>query len=377
MSRWRQMSAAVVAILVAGCGGHASDAPAGVPVKVMVVGASGGVDGIRYSATVTPRAQVDLAFKVNGFVVEIHQVQGADARARDLQQGDAVRKGQVLAKVRPDEYQDQLTKAKANLAKAQASLDKSSADFRRATNLQATNSITGSDFDSAKQEYETSVAAVDGAKAQVNEAELNLGYTSLKAPMDGVLLQRNIEVGTLVGPGTVAFTLADLSSVKVVFGVPDVMLSSVALGRQIGITTASAPDRVFTGTVTAVAPSANSLTRVSTVEVSVTNADGALRDGMVASLVVPPNVAKSAATAPVLVSVPLDAVVRATPGDTGYAVMRVVADSGRDIARLTPVTLGEVTGNAILVRTGLAAGDRVIVNGATIVQDGDVVRPVD
>src|SRR6185295_17699450 len=132
--------------------------PPGVPVRVQEVSAASGVRGLRYSANVIPRAQVDVAFKVNGYVDAIRQVKGADGRARDLQQGDVVAGGSMLAKVRDTDYVDNVTKARANLDKANASYEKASNDFRRASNLQATNSITGPDYDSAKQEYETAKA---------------------------------------------------------------------------------------------------------------------------------------------------------------------------------------------------------------------------
>ena len=240
--------------------------------RIQEVSTASGIGGIRYSANVIPRAQVDVAFKVNGYVDAIRQLQGADGRLRDLQQGDVVSGGSMLAKVRDTDYVDNVKKAQANLDKANAALEKATNDFRRATNLQATNSITGPDYDSAKQEYETTRPRSMPRKAQLNEAQTSLGYATLTAPMNGTLLQRKIEVGDLVGPGTTGFVLADVSYVKVVFGVPDVMLKRVALGHRIQISTASVPGKLFTGTVTAISPSADANTRVSEVEVSVPNA---------------------------------------------------------------------------------------------------------
>ena len=233
----------------------------------------------------------------------------------DLQQGDVVSGGSMLAKVRDTDYVDNVKKSQANLDKANAALEKSTNDFRRATNLQATNSITGPDYDSAKQEYETSKAAVDGASAQLNEAQTSLGYATLTAPMNGTLLQRKIEVGDLVGPGTTGFVLADVSYVKVVFGMPDVMLKRVARRHRIQISTASVPGKLFTGTVTAVSPSADANTRVSEVEVSVPNASGELRDGMVASLEVPGDAGPAASARAEAIAVPLAAVVQSKSGD--------------------------------------------------------------
>lgn len=367
--------AAFAPFVAAACGGTDVREPAGIPVRVQEVRVAGGAGGVRYSANVVPRAQVDVAFKANGYVDGIRQVRGADGRTRDLQQGDAVTSGVTLAHIRDEEYRNGVQRADANLARAQASFDKANEDFKRATALQATNSITGTNYDSAKEEYESAKAAVDAAKAQLGDAKISLSYTTLVAPMNGVILQRKIEVGTLVGPGSVGFVLADVSSVKVVFGVPDVMLSTVELGRKIGIATASLPGKSFTGTVTAVSPSADQSTRVSEIEVTVPNPQGELRDGMVASLEVPGAVSPAAAARAQAMAVPLAAVVPGD-GDKGYAVFVLHNAQGKTIASRRPVELGPVAGSAIIVTSGLKPGDTVVVTGATIVRDGDAVRPI-
>lgn len=370
----RKLSLLLVAL--AACKSAPPSEPPGIPVRVQEVATAAGIRGIRYSANVIPRASVDVAFKVNGYVDAIRQLKGADGRSRDLQQGDVVARGSLLAKVRDTDYVDNVKKAQANLDKSNAALEKATNDFRRATNLQATNSITGPDYDSAKQEYESAKAAVDGAQAQLNEAQTNLSYASLTAPMNGTLLQRKIEVGDLVGPGTVGFVLADVSWVKVVFGVPDVMLDRVKLGSKIQISTASVPGKRFTGTITAVSPSADANTRVSEIEVSVPNASGELRDGMVASLEVPGAPTPAASARAEAIAVPLAAVVQAKPGNSDYGVFVVANDGKKDVARLHVVELGQVVGNSVIVNSGLEAGARVIVTGATIVRDGDTVRPI-
>lgn len=362
--------------LVAGgvlaCGRDTIPAREGPPVRVQEVQQAGGPGGIRYSANVEPKTQVEVAFKSNGYIAAIRQVRGADGRMRNLQQGDVVTAGTVLARVRDAEFRDQLQRAEANLARANAQLQKATDDFRRATNLKAANSITGTDYDSAREQYESAMANVEAGKAQVGEARITLADATITAPMNGVILQRNIEVGTLVGPGTKAFTIADVGSVRVVFGVPDVMLGTVALGRTIGVSTASLPGQVFTGTVTAISPSADLSTRVSQVEVTVPNPRGELRDGMIASLEVAGTGTEGIAGT---VAIPLSAVVEGkSPGS--YAVFVTSDSGGASIARMRPVELGQVAGSSIVVTSGLGAGDRVIVTGATLVQDGEAVRPL-
>jgi len=203
----------------------------------------------------------------------------------------------------------------------------------------------------------------------VDEAGTNLGYTVLYAPQDGAVVKRKVEVGSLVGPGTVGFVIADVRLAKVVFGIPDVMLDKVALGGALDIATESFPGRTFAGKVTGVAPAADAKTRVFQVEVTVPNPKGELKDGMIAALDI-----AGAASAATPAAIPLGAVVRGNASPTAYAVYVVADEGGKQVARLRAVELGAVYGNRVAALSGVAAGDRVIVSGNTVVKDGDVVR---
>jgi RND family efflux transporter MFP subunit len=359
------------AVALAACSREAPQTEVWVPVRVQTVAPAGEATGVRYTASVTPWAQVDVAFKANGYVAQIRQVKSADGRMRDLQQGDAVTRGMELARVRDADYVDKLNKAKAELAGSLASLQKSKDDWRRAQALYATASLTAPDYDKARWEYESSLASVAGSRAQVDEAATNLGYTVLSAPMDGVILKRKVEVGSLVGPGTVAFVLADTRLAKVLFGIPDVMLKHVALGSSLDITTESFPGRTFAGKVTAVSPAADTQTRVFQVEVTVPNPKDELKDGMIAALDV-----KGAPAPSAQASLPLGAIVRGKTPSQPYAVFVVADDGGKQVARMRAVELGAVFGNRVAVTSGVGARDRIIVSGNTVVKDGDVVRIV-
>ena len=97
---------------------------------------------------------------------------------------------------------------------------------------------------------------------------------------------------------------------------------------------------------------------------------------MVASLEVPGAAAPAASARAEAIAVPLAAVVQAKPGTSTYAVFVVTTDGKKDVAKLHPVELGQVVGNSVIVNSGLEPGSRIIVTGATIVRDGDTVRPI-
>lgn len=364
------VSATLAMISAVGCGGD-DYRKLVTPVRVETVREAPNNDGLRYTATVNPYSQVNIDFKVDGYVREILQVEGADGNPRDVQEGDFVTTGLPLALVDPTEYLAKVVEAKSRLAEARALLQQDTEQYKRAEILYSQKSMTGPEYDRAVKEYKSSSARVEGAEANLVEAEQNLSYTTLRPLSDGVLLKRNIEVGALVRPGTEGFVLADVSSVKVLFSVPDTVLGDVKLGDVMEVTTQSLEDKIFTGRVTSIAPSASSRTRVFNVEITIPNDEGLLRPGMIASLSV-----KTAGSDQESYYVPLGSVVRSANSGEGYAVFTVGESGGKTTARLKDVVLGNIYGSRIAVLEGLQSGDRVVTMGAQLIRDGQEVSVI-
>lgn len=141
----------LIACALAGCE-SAKKAPEKPPIPVTVteVQEYSGPEGVTYSASITPYDQVNVAFKSAGYVTTILQRRGVDGRERNLQQGDWVKKGEVLARVRESDYQHAVEQYKGQLEQAQAAAEKSKQDFGRAQALYNANVMTQSDYDAAK-----------------------------------------------------------------------------------------------------------------------------------------------------------------------------------------------------------------------------------
>jgi RND family efflux transporter MFP subunit len=365
------LSAALIgcALVIAACESQESYKNPLRPVRVATVEKQSMKQGLRYSANIEPYAQVNLAFQAGGYIKKILQKKGADGRMRDVQAGDYVDKGTLLATIDPSSYRQKVNAAKAQLASALASLKKARQDFARAQNLYATQSLTKPDYDAANQELSVAQAQVDGARAQLKEANIALGYCYLKALNPGVILQRNIEVGDLVGIGTLGFVISDVSSVKAAFGVPGLMLETFKMGDQLAIVTESIPNTEFKGRITAISPAANAQVRVFQVELTIPNPQSRLKPGMIASLELSKDTSQ-----PAIMLVPIESVVKSKTDHQGYALY-VVEDKGKSqVARLRDVSLGLVSGNMISVTQGVKPGDRIIVTGAAMVSDGEQVR---
>jgi len=336
------------------------------PVRLADVVLSSSSETLRYSASVLPFAEATLSFKSTGYVTEIRQVMGADGRRRDIGPGDYVSRGAVLAQIRHQDLKNQLDQATAMLSQAQAQHVQATLDYERAKALYSTHSLTKPDFDQAQARFDSTLASVDQAKANLHEAQLALDDADLTAPFSGYVLFRNIELGNLVASGMAAFTVADTSSVKIGFGVPESALRQLRLGQQFSIHLQDDP-KEYQGRVTSIAASADEKNRVFAVEVTVPNPKSYLKPGMIASLNL---VGVQNTPAP---SVPLTAVV-ADPAASGrYAVFVATSESGNWLAHLREVKLGETHESNVAV-DGVKAGEKVVVVGAAGLKDGALIQ---
>jgi multidrug efflux system membrane fusion protein len=338
------------------------------PVQVRTVEPAGAPTPVRYSAVIEPRSRVDLAFRVGGYIDDLATVGG-----RTIQEGDRVTRGMMLARLRASDYDERIKQARSQVAEAEAAVSASKAAFDRAGALFKSKSLSRPEYEQAQAAYETTQAKLSGAQALVQQAENARGDSVLTSPIDGIVIRRLVEVGSLVGPGTGGFVLADISSVRAIFGAPDTMLKVLKVGAAAPVRSEALPGRQFEGRVTNIAPNADPRSRVFDVEVTIANGDGALKVGMVAVVAIDDG-AERRQQAPL--AVPLSAIVRSKEKPDGYAVFVVEEAQGRMIARLRDVTLGQMLASEIAVTGGLRQGERVIVSGVTMVADGETVSIV-
>jgi RND family efflux transporter MFP subunit len=367
-------------------------------VKVQTVDTYQAEQGERYSGNIQPLTRVDVGFRAGGYVEEILTVPVAGGR-RLVQEGDPVSKEAILVKLRQNDYsvkvdqaQSQLDQANFAVAQAEqgvkgyrAQLDKAKLDQERATNLFRTQSLTKPDLDGAQAQMDGAQAQLDGgeaqvkvararvegAKAQLEEARIAMRDSSLKAPIDGVVLKRLIELGALVGPGTAAFAIGDIREVKSVFGVPDTVLPRLKMGMTLPVVTEGVPGVTYHGRITSISPTADPKSRVFEIELTVPNDEFRLKPGMIASI----TVAGATRGEPMPV-VPLNAVVQAPPGKSGYTVFVLDEQGGKATVKSRAVDLGDALGERITVKKGLRGGERVVVTGASLISDGEIVEVI-
>jgi RND family efflux transporter MFP subunit len=368
---------AAAASLAAGCRDVKGEArPTPRPVKVMEARAPEPATGARYSVSIQPYEQIALAFKSGGYVESVLRRQSADGRSRLLQAGDYVRAGTVIAQVRQADYRERVAQATSSLHELEASQVKAQADLDRAHYLFAANALTRPERDAAQASFDANTARIASARASINLAEIALREAAIVTPSDGVILERKVEIGTLVGSGTTAFLLGEVGVVKAVFGVPDSMVHRITTGQPLAITTEAFPGSRFNGKVTNVAPSADSQSRVFDIELSIPNRDGRLRPGMIGAVELPGPVSTGEADLSRLTAVPLSAIVRSDKNGGEYSLFVVEGRGDQLVAHARAVTLGPVLGNLVAITSGLQPRERVVIMGASLVIDGEPIRVI-
>jgi RND family efflux transporter MFP subunit len=357
-------TALVAATILAGCH-HEPALPAKPPIAVRLADVTlyQSTEGLQYSASLIPYAQVDVTFRTSGYVVEVKQIGSTGERTRDIGAGDYVTTGTVLARIRPQDLKNPVDESQAQVDSAVAQHTQSEQDFNRAKALYATQSLTKPDYDQAQARFDSTLAAENLANAALRQAQLSLGDSDLKVPFPGYILARNIDIGTLASPSSAAFTIADTSAIKATFGVPEDAINLVHLGQVLTLQVQN-DTAEYSGHVTSISPSADARSRVFTIEVTLSNSRNTLKPGMIASVELG---GKRQASQP---SVPLSAIVP-YPGESGqFAVVIAESESGQWKAHLRRVTVGATHGSSVSVM-GVETGEKVASVGAQLLKDGD------
>lgn len=202
---------------------------------------------------------------------------------------DQVTKGQLIAEIDKTVLQSELQSADATLASAKATYEYNKSNYERDKALHAEKLISDYEFQTSKKDYEVSKMAYEKSQADRVRAAKNLTYAEITAPIDGIVVSREVEEGqTVVSSMNVAslYVIADLDHMQVVGAVDEADIGQVKVGQHVTFTVDAYPDDTFTGTVTQVRINPTTTNNVVTYEtiVSTTNPDHKLLPGMTANL---------------------------------------------------------------------------------------------
>jgi RND family efflux transporter MFP subunit len=307
--------------------------------------------------------------------------------------GDRVKAGQPVAEIEAPELDEQVNQSQAAFEQAQASLEqalandeqgKANAELARVNaqrwgNLVTRGIVSKQENDLYQTQYHAQVAnvraldkAVLAQRSSVTAAQANLArlqrmgsYRMVRAPFDGVITQRNVDVGALVSTGsTLLYRIAQTDTLRTYLNVPQSGASSIRPGQMALLTVANLPGRTFTGVIARTSNSLDPGSRTLLVEVRVPNKDGALLPGMYAQV----NLSNKRVNPPLVV--PSEALVVHSDGT-------LVALLGPDqTVHLQKITIGRDYGDRLEVINGLRDGDTIVLNPGDLAREGVKVEPV-
>lgn len=351
MSKLSILAAGLIAATVAGCDEPTPQTPQARPVRTVTV--ERGAEGETTSLTGHIRAkdQVSLAFRLDGRMIE-----------RPVNVGDVVSAGQVIARLDPQNQQNALRSAEADLASAEAVLTQARLTFGRQQKLLAGGWIARAKFDDAQQALVTAQAQVDSAQAHLRIAQDQRSYTELSADAPGAVTAVGAEPGEVVRAGQMVVQLARQGGRDAVFDVPEALIRTGPRDPLVKIALTDDPQVRATGRVREVAPQADPATRTFQVKVGITDPPEAMRLG-------------STVTGSIKLSLPSGVEVPATvlTEANGRPAVWVVDRQGLtvslrnvDVLRYDPAT--------VIISQGLETGEIVVTAGVQTLRPGQKVR---
>jgi RND family efflux transporter MFP subunit len=308
---------------------------------------------IRAPVDLRPLAQADVGAKAIGYL---------DAVLVD--RGDRVKKGQLLALVRPSDLPDQLAAARGSFSQAQAAVVLARANKERADRLAPSGVVSQQELQSSTTALASAEAALAAAQANVGVLATRLGETRIESPLDGVVSQRRLDPGALVGPASGSSTIVTVERVdvlRVFIPVNERDVAALSTGQDAHVELDAFPGKSYGGKVVRISPAFDPVTRTLDAEVHVRN-PGELRSGMYGR-------------ASIVTAVHRDAVVVSASAVQISNDAHVVYVVRGDRVKRTEIQVGVDAGTWLEVTGGLSRGDEIVTAGADALSDGAQVRP--
>jgi multidrug efflux system membrane fusion protein len=341
-----------LAFLLSACG-HEEPTPVAVRPAMVVKPQPSAQAMDSYPGEVRARFEPDLAFRIGGKVSR-----------RLVEEGQRVKANQALAELDPEDVRLQLEASRAQVAAAEANLSLVKAERDRYKTLMERQMVSRSQYDNAENLYRSGAARVKQIKAEFDVASNQASYSVLRAPQDGVVARRSVEVGQVVSAGQTVFTLATDGEREVLISLPEQGFGRFKIGQPVSVELWSQPDQRFSGRIRELSPAADPKSRTFAARVAFTAGSVPAELGQSARVFI-----QTAENAPL--TVPLSALT----AENGATFVWVVKPD--NTLRKVPVRVGAFGEKTVPVLEGLSANDWVVAAGVHVLLDGQQVRPVD
>jgi len=324
------------------------------PVRTLTVAKGAGGGTYLLTGTVQAQSEINQSFRIDGRLLE-----------RSLNVGDAVRPGQLIARLDPQNEESSLLSARAQLTGARARLAEAENNFTRMRDLVAENAVSRASFDQAEAGLKTAQAQVESAQSQVTLAENRLGYTRLASTVAGVVTAQGAEPGEVVGAGRMIVQIAREGARDAVLDVPARIKDVATANPEIVVALTADPKITAKGVVREVSPRADPVTGTFRFRIRLIDPPAAMRLGTTVTARL--NLVSAAA-----IEIPPSAVTRS---DRQASVWVVDPKTGTVAARAIEIRSSDPT--RVEVASGLAPGDVVVTAGVHALRAGQKVRQLE
>lgn len=313
------------------------------------------VDKINVNVVTAKRENIITDYSANGtFIPKQETNQSADISGRVVsvyvREGSRVGAGQVLASIKRDAIEVDVTQAQNNLQNAII-------DNQRYENAYKTGGVT-------KQQLDNSRLQLKNAQAALRSQGVRMNDTKVRAGISGTINKRMVEPGAVVSPGTPLFEIVNINSLKLAVLVDESQVGRIQIGQQVDINVNVLPDETFTGRISFIAPKSDASLNFP-VEVEVAN-NGQLKAGMYATALFKTNYGAENQN---MLTVPAEAFVNGVSSGQLFIVQN-------GVAKLVKVQTGKVYGNKVQIISGLNGGEQVITSGQINLENGSKINIV-
>lgn len=313
------------------------------------------VDKVNVNVITATRENINTDYSANGtFIPKQETNQAADISGRVVsvyvREGSRVGAGQVLASIKRDAIEVDVTQAQNNLQNAII-------DNQRYENAYKTGGVT-------KQQLDNSRLQLKNAQAALRSQGVRMNDTKVRAGISGTINKRMVEPGAVVSPGTPLFEIVNINSLKLAVLVDESQVGRIQIGQQVDINVNVLPDEIFTGRISFIAPKSDASLNFP-VEVEVAN-NGQLKAGMYATALFKTNYGAENQN---MLTVPAEAFVNGVSSGQLFIVQN-------GVAKLVKVQTGKVYGNKVQIISGLNGGEQVITSGQINLENGSKINIV-
>jgi len=328
------------------------EAAKAVPYKMMTLATGHISSTVQLPGVLEAFEFVQLYPKLSGFVKEVH-----------VDRGSIVKKGQPLIRLEAPEIEEHVAEARLKYTQANAMYMTSKDRYQRLLETSKTpGTVAAYDLSAAQSKMQADAATAQSEQAAYKAQEAMQAYLSVNAPFDGVITERNVHPGALVGPGTQGakpmLVLQQQSKLRLVVNIPEQYSAQVQEGDEVHFKVNALPGQDFKGAVSRSSGNLSSNFRSETIEVDVPNTGNTFKPGMYAEVVLPVGGSTNAYV------VPKSAVVTTT--EHKYVIV-----NNNGTAKLIDVTQGNEHADSTEVFGNLHAGDNIVTNGTYQVKEGD------